>query len=174
MTAKKKPAKNKPSKALTPEIIQDDNEIAKLANPEGPGHSKGISIDAILELRDKGLSSPAIGKLLGCTPANIRARLKKYDISMKGIAEYRKNRPERYTKLHRDLMEEISPERISDMDTRDIIRAVKTVQEAERLERGESTANIAHAQVPVEDVESIKDYLKDWTRKQIEGSQDEG
>ena len=153
------------NKALTPQDSPDNSP--DIITPRNSPKPKCISIDAILELKAKGLSHAEVGKLLGCSAPNICQRLKDHEIQSIGLDTFRKTKAEKYTKIQRDLICALN---VSDTDLDDpeaIVRMLERLQKMERLERGESTSNIAHAQVDPSQNPELKQLLDAWKSRQL-------
>ena len=103
---------------------------------------KGISIADILDLRRKELTLREIGKILGCTEGNVSRRLKEYEPTLVKLDRFKRHRADLLTLKQAEIMESLSPEKIEAASLLQATTAMAVLYDKERLERGQSTANI--------------------------------
>lgn len=117
--------------------------------PEAPKQrQKGISLEQMIELRKKNLSHEQIAKIVGCSPANVTQRLKGMDIQ--DIELYKQNRADVFALLQQQIINSITPEDIKKTSASQRVTMAAILYDKERLERGQSTANIDnHSRIDV-------------------------
>jgi predicted transcriptional regulator len=112
---------------------------------ETPQHIKGIGIETMLELRDKNLNHGQIATLLGCDRSNVSRRLAKYKPTLEKIDRYKKNRADIYAHMQTELLAGVTSDKIKDSSATQLITGAAILYDKERLERGQSTANMSVA-----------------------------
>lgn len=150
-----------------------EKDVATLTD-KPDSRPKQIPIENILDLAGKGLNQQQIAKILGCSRANVSKRLRAYRSHFQGLKYYKQNRGDILAIIQKRIFGTVTDKDIKDMPAGQRISAAERLHNMERLERGESTANIAHAQVDIEELESIKAYLEQWTAKQLRQSAEDG
>jgi hypothetical protein len=147
-----------------------DEEIASVVQESGPDtRPKDIPIEHILELHEKGLSNAQIAKLLGCNPSNITKRLQHHEIDLKRTRHYVKNRAERLASLQVRVLDGITEKDIKRAQLNQKVSAVKNLYEMERLETGQSTANIDH-HLSTQERQGLEQLAAEWSQRQLEDS----
>lgn len=146
------------------------NSITTDTPTPNPPVNKGIPIENLLDLVQKGLSCSQIATVVGCSKTNVVNRLKKYRTQLQGLKYYKANRADILALTGKKLIGTITDKDIQALDVQAKIKSAQVLHGMERLERGESTANIAHAQVNPADVEALKDFMSQWTQRQLEDS----
>ena len=99
---------------------------------------KNISLEKIIALRKRGMSTYEIAKLLGCTHSNVVQRLAKVDLE--GLELYRDNKDVVLEHKQRELLNNLTPEKIKTMPGKDIIISAGILEDKIRNIRGESTS----------------------------------
>ena len=111
---------------------------------------KYIPSDKILELHEKGLSDSQIAKLLGCSRPNITQRLQKILPERAKTHEFIRNRALTFADLQRRIVESLTDADIKRMAPDRRIWSLGVLYDKERLERGQSTENLAIASISAE------------------------
>ena len=110
--------------------------------PEVPAHiepeSRIIPLERIIEYQHKGLNNTEIGKLLGCEHHNITQRLQ----AAENLELFKKHRAEVMATSASMLVNSLTPADIKEMNGLQKITAFGILYDKERLERGQSTANV--------------------------------
>lgn len=127
----------------TPAAITD-LDISGLPNTKCKAN-KGIDVTDILDLRDKGLSTNQIAKVLGCSHVNISQRLRSIDSTLQRTTKYRKNKALVLAYHQQRISERITDADIKKAKLIDKVKALSFLNNAERLEEGKSTTNVAYA-----------------------------
>lgn len=127
---------------MNPQIDQDTIDNLPQTRQFGP---KGIAIENIIELRQRGLSVGQIGKLLGCHNSNISRRLQTVSEDIDLTDKYVNNRAKIFAYHQRKIIQSITPTDISKAGLLEKVKSASFLYNAERLETGQSTQNIAYA-----------------------------
>ncbi len=109
------------------------------------GHSKGIPIEDMIHYSERGLSHAEIGQMVGCSAANVTARFGKVGYTPERLKAYKLHRADIFTEKQRQIMDAISPEKLKKSTAYQLVGMGGILYDKERLERGESTQNIAYA-----------------------------
>ena len=120
---------------------------------------KGIPIESIIDLRLKGLSTAQIGKVLGCSHVNIVNRLKTVVQDIDSLKQYKSHRADIYAITGKRLLKNLTDAEIKSMAPASRITAMAILADKERLERGESTANIDIRAVALKTIEDCDRQL---------------
>jgi len=105
---------------------------------------KNIPIAWILSLKKQGLSHAKIGKELGCSSVNITKRLQVHKRKQQELTEYRENRADIIASVGKRVLDSITDKEIKKAPFGTKATVYGILFDKERLERGESTENIAH------------------------------
>lgn len=111
---------------------------------------KGIAVEDIyaLKLANPTLSLSQAGKILGCGHANIIDHLNRngtsWDEIGPGLKRYKENRADILCLRGKNLLLNLTPEKQSEMTGLQLATAYGILYDKERLERGQSTANVAY------------------------------
>ena len=125
---------NKPEAAESTETSQDISKYAP----------KYIPIESIIEYYRKGLSKTDIAKVLGCHHSNISNRLKPYLDEIETLDVYKAHRADVIALKGKEILKNITPDKIEKASAYQLTGMYSILYDKERLERGESTANIAN------------------------------
>ena len=109
-----------------------------------PG-AKGIAIEDIIDLKTRGLSLNQIGKILGCDHSNVSRRLKTVSKDIDLTNKYVNNRAKIFAYHQRNIIQSITPKDIEKAGLLEKVKSASFLYNAERLETGQSTQNIAYA-----------------------------
>lgn len=121
--------------------MKTDKEIQSQVN----NVSGTIPLEKIIELRNKNLTYKQIGELLGCSDANICKRLAPFRESLDNLGSFKENRADLLAVYQREILKQLTPDHIKKARLTEITTAFGTLYDKERLERGQSTENIAYA-----------------------------
>jgi len=108
-----------------------------------PG-SKNIPIEAIIDYRKKNLSCSQIATLLKCCPSNISRRLKTVDEAIDLTNKYRDNRGFIFAYEQNKIRQSITAADRKKAGLLEKVKSISFFHNAERLESGKSTQNIAY------------------------------
>lgn len=104
---------------------------------------KGIPIEDILELRNKQLTLKQIGAILNCSIGNVSQRLKAHEPTFLKLERFKKHRADALTLTQARLLNSITDKDIESASLLQRTTALGILHDKERLERGQSTANVA-------------------------------
>jgi len=105
---------------------------------------KSIPKNDIIALRTAGLSHRQIAKALGCSKSNITKRLKQYEQEITGLKIYKEHRADIFALEQKRYIDSVTDKDIKKAPVAARMTAMGILFDKERLERGESTENIAH------------------------------
>ena len=107
---------------------------------------KFIPISTIIELMEvKGLNQSQTAKVLGCSKPNISNRLKQLDYVPGYLKSFKDNRADVLSALQAQIVKHITPEKLQKASAYQLTGMMSLLHNQERLERGQSTENIAYA-----------------------------
>lgn len=104
--------------------------------------TKQIKIEELLLLRAKGLSHSQIARVVGCTPSNITKRLQLVDDPIL-IEDFKSARADVLAYQQRRVLNHITDDKLKAASAYQLVGMFSLLHERERLERGQSTQNIA-------------------------------
>ena len=114
-----------------------------LTSKPGP---KGIPLAAIIDyIENKNLSLTETANLLGCTKSNIKQRLTNHGIIPGYLKKYKENRADILATYQGIILNSLTPNDLKRAGLSQKIMAYGVLYDKERLERGQSTENIAYA-----------------------------
>ena len=134
------------------------NTVTTLPPPQ-PNTPKDIPLESIIELYQKGLSTRQIAKLLNCTHPNIVQRLKEYKKEILGIESFKKNRSDILAIVQSRIINKITESDVKKASLLQKTTAISQLYDKERLERGQSTSNLAVQSIAT-DLQSLLDRLQ--------------
>ena len=111
---------------------------------------KYIPIETLIELHSHNLSNVQIAKIVGCSTQAVQKRLSKCSEILSNTQNYKKHRADVLTFKQQKLSSMIAASDVTignSRDLKDVSIAYRNFYECERLERGQSTANIAYQDV---------------------------
>ena len=129
------------------DCIESDSKVETPPRGKGFGQAKGIPLEDILELRRKDLTLKQISVILGCSEANVHKRLKGFAPTQVKIDRYKRHRADLLALTQAQIHDSITPAVIDASTLLQRASTLKVFNDAERLERGLSTANINSHQV---------------------------
>ena len=128
-----------------PELQQAKLE---LLDPPIP-HHKGITVDDIISLKvaNPNLTVNQGARLLGCSKQNIYLHLNKIGLTWSGITRklksFKENRADILALKQSVCLDNLTAEKAEKSSNRDLAVTFGILYEKERLDRGESTANVS-------------------------------
>lgn len=120
-----------------------------LDNPDNfPGSTDSttsVPIDEIFKLRAiNGLPVRKIAKLVGMPKSTVHDYITRHNIpSQKALEAFKATRPDRFATIQRDIAESIGQDDYKKASLVQKTTAIATLYDKERLERGQSTKNVA-------------------------------
>ena len=103
-----------------------------------------VPLAKIIELRNKKLSYDEIGTLLGCTRQNIHQRLQPFRQSIDHLKSVKDNRADTLAVVSDTLLNSLTGTDIKSASAYQRVGMYGILYDKERLERGQTTANIGH------------------------------
>ena len=111
-------------------------------------HPKFIPISAIIDLLEvKGLNQTQAAKVLGCDRSNISKRLKALDYTPGYLKTFKDNRADVLAAFQAEIAKHITPDKLQKSSAYQLAGMMSLFHNQERLERGQSTENIAYADI---------------------------
>jgi hypothetical protein len=93
----------------------------------------------------QGYTSPTdLAELVGCSTAVASRQISRYVKDVIGLEDYKKNRADIFAEKQKELVNALDASTIKKMQPRDLIIGIGVLGDKERLERGQSTANVAN------------------------------
>ena len=102
-----------------------------------------IPIEQIINLAEKGNTFADIGKILGCSKQAISERLKKFNYTPARLKAWKKSKADVLALLQSNIVQSIDEDAIKKANLQQKMWAFGVAFDKERLERGQSTANIS-------------------------------
>ena len=121
---------------------------------------KGIPIESIIEYRSKGLSTREIAALTNCTHSNIVQRLQRIAEDIDTLPHYKSHRADILAINGRRILNSITDEDIKKAPAGQRVMMYGILYDKERLERGESTHNIASIHADIQAMKAAKQANK--------------
>lgn len=122
--------------------IADPDTLPSLPE-KSPFCAKWIPLEKILALAEKNLSHSQIATILGCSRSAITQRLAAHNYRSGEVQEYRKNRADVFAGLQLRVIASLSDADLQKAPFHSKVIALGILVDKERLERGQSTANVA-------------------------------
>lgn len=132
------------SKELTKGRSNPDNK------PETRGRYAKFSTAYMIGELMAGKTVPQFAALVGCSDAAIYQRLRENGISIKSIQGFKARKADLMAWKQGQIVDAMSPDKIEAASLRDQATALNILNNIERLERGQSTANLAMADISAE------------------------
>jgi len=104
-----------------------------------------ISISRVIELRNKKLTYEEIGRILGCTKQNIHQRLQPFRSSIDNLQTIKDNRADTLTVISDTILNSLTADDIKKATIGTKVTTYGILYDKERLERGQTTANVGYA-----------------------------
>jgi predicted transcriptional regulator len=106
---------------------------------------KGIPVGLAVEYAALGLTQAEIAKLLGVSVPSISKLLKPHKQALASLDAYRARRADVMCLMGRELLYSLGPAEIKAMPPASRVTAAAILFDKERLERGQSTANVEYS-----------------------------
>ena len=120
----------------------------------------------------KKLTQQEIADKLGVTRVAVARRIKTLDptlLTKKSVDEFISNRAKIYAEKEMAILDGLTPSKIKASSARQIIAMIRDLQTMQRIEKGESTENVAHIHKHiVRNIEQLRKGQSDDTQKLIE------
>ena len=147
---------------------------AQTEQPNIPNNlHKGIPLYDIIDcINNKGLSITDTAKLLNTTKSNVSVRLSKAGFKPNYLQLYKDHRADILSSYQQLILNSITPEDLKKAGLSQKMMAFGVLYDKERLERGQSTENIAYADMAKAQA-IVQDKIKSFQEKygiQAEGS----
>ena len=107
------------------------------------GGRKGINIQDIVALAEKGLSHTQIGKILNCDHSNITRRLQAIGHAGRTLLDFKTARGDVLAGLQNRIVQHLTNAKLQKSSAYQLTGMLGILYDKERLERGESTSNIS-------------------------------
>ena len=120
-----------------------------------------VDIREALRLKCKGLSYAKVAEELGVSAGAVHKRIQALIPDKNAIEGYKEKKADILADLQLRLLENIDPELIKKSSVRDRVVSAGILIDKERLERGQSTSNMALAlgQIDASDAGSARDFI---------------
>ena len=125
-------------------MAETQENIQNLPSLEVNRIKENIPLSRIIELRNKSLSYSEIGAILGCSEANLCQRLRPFRHSIDNLKSIKDNRADTLTVISDTLLTSLSEDEIKKASAYQRVGMFGVLYDKERLERGQSTENIAY------------------------------
>ena len=107
--------------------------------------AKPIPLADIIDLRNKGLTLEQIGKLVGCSHQNISYRLQPFMEEIEGLKSFKDNRADVLAAYQHRILNSLQATDLGKSSPYQKVGMFGILYDKERLERGQSTSNVAYA-----------------------------
>jgi len=133
----------KPEKGIQDQGPEDASALVPATDPKY--QQKGIDPERIKALRVvNGLTHKDIGGLLNCSESTVRYHLRNMGIaSRKELEDFKVNRADLLAMKQSEMIHSLTDDKTQKASLRDLIWSFGVLYDKERLERGQSTGNIA-------------------------------
>ncbi|RMG00473.1 MAG: hypothetical protein D6726_11205 [Nitrospirae bacterium] len=116
--------------------------------PAIPDHKDGrkdapVPIELLIDYRAQGLSYAEIAKLVNRRKQTIHERLKPYDEHILGLKKYKSKRADILAVYQQKILKHLTDEKLKKTPAAQLITMFAILYDKERLERGQSTSNVA-------------------------------
>lgn len=98
---------------------------------EAKGKGKKISVEELLDLRERGLTTTEIAEVFGVSRQTVSARISELQRSQGVLLKYREVKGLHLTQLQARILEAITPEKIDNAPLRDLVYAYKVLADSE-------------------------------------------
>ena len=130
---------------MNPEQIEDNLPAEPKPTGGRPLLEDTIPIGKLIELRNKGLSYNEIAIIVGCSKTNAFERLAEYSNDIDNLKSFKENKADILAVQQSRLLNNLTMEDIKKSSAYQKVGMFSVLHNQERLERGESTSNIAYA-----------------------------
>ena len=132
-----------------------DNTPATTNNSSGP---KGIDIADLIEYRKRGLSTTEIGKLTGCSHANVVQRLQ--TAGLENLDRFRDHKDTVFEHTQREIIKSVTGDKLKDMSGLQMVTAAAILEDKIRAIRGQANQIIEHRSI-IADLRDAEQRLRD-------------
>ena len=126
--------------------------------PDNKSIDDVIPISRIIELRKRGNSYSEIGQILGCTKQNVELRLRPFKAEIEALQSFKEQRADVLAVYQQKLLNSLTDSDIKRMPPGSRLTGFGILYDKERLERGQSTDNIA-VEALIEDLHNTQEQL---------------
>jgi predicted transcriptional regulator len=157
------------------DVVQKLNKLNNMEVPKAPKQKSGpkseLSVEKMAKLREKGLKMKEIADIMGCSQSFVSQKLRDYRDLNNELEYYKINRSDILADVQRKCVETlIKGGKLRKAPAGVLASIFKVFYDAERLETGKSTHNIAHAFLDKEQMEILENMAKEWSQHQLEES----
>ncbi len=135
-----------------PQITEQDTSVLEITSLYDP-----IPLSRIIELRNKQLTYEEIGQIVGCTRQNIAQRLQPVMQDVEGLPAWKENRADVLAVYQHKLLNSLTSEELQKASPYQKVGMFGILYDKERLERGQSTANVSYA-----DIVKAREQARQW------------
>ncbi len=97
---------------------------------------KDIDVNELIDLRIRKLSFARIGKIVGCSSANVQERLKPYKYMLEGVKAYKDNKADILAIHQQRIMSHLTEDKLKKAGPRDLVTCFGILYDKEQQERG--------------------------------------
>lgn len=127
--------------------VTDPTIKRKRGRPKG---STILPLAVIVAELKAGKTARQIAQTYGLAPASVGQRINKAGISLVGIRAYKAHRADLALAKQSQILEAMSPDKIEKASLRDQATTINILHNMERLDRGQSTENVAYHSIASE------------------------
>lgn len=131
------------------EIIPPDH-ITGIVDPPHPKTAKNTPFDTIVKLKEKhpNITAKNLGKLVGISPQAVLQMFVRHGVDFKSgqvlaVEEYKVNRADILAVKQIECLNALSGDKLKKAGAKDLAMVYGIMYDKERLERGQSTVNLA-------------------------------
>lgn len=107
--------------------------------------NKYIPIELMIHYSEKAMTHAEIGQQVGCSASNVQARFAKVGYTPERLKKFKALRADIFAEKQRQMVNAIDETKLKKASGYQLTGMIGTLHAIERLERGESTQNIAYA-----------------------------
>ena len=107
------------------------------------GSYQPIPLETLIEYRSKGLSYKQIGKLVGRSKQTIHQRLQPVIAELNALPDYKRHKADILALTGNRILSSLTPAKLKDSSAYQLTGMFGIINQHERLEREQSTANIS-------------------------------
>ena len=113
------------------------------------------SVATVIANLQAGMTVPEIAKLYAVTESSVRTFCSRHSLSLVDLRNWKRTRADLLSIKQMQIVERMTPEKMEGASLRDQAGALASLNNIERLERGQSTANI--------DIQEVTERLEELT-----------
>lgn len=117
---------------------------------------KNIPIEKIIKYRKQGLSINEIGDLVGISKQAVYQRLQPYLHELDTLEDYKTHRADIIALKGKEILKHLDSNRLEKASAYQLAGMYGILYDKERLERGESTQNVASVHGDIESIRALK------------------